>query len=257
MISKIFQRAKADNKTVFIPYFPVGYPTTEKSKKAYIQLTQSGADLIEVGIPFSDPIADGPTIQKASNEALKAGFKVSQAIEILNDVKNKIAPTTIMTYYNLLYRNGLRNFARKAARAGVKGVIVPDLPLEEASEWLAASKDHLETIFLVAPTSTEERIKKIGRLTTAFIYCVSLTGVTGERKQLPSNLARFLKDVKRLTKKPTAVGFGISKREQVKHIQKLADGFIVGSAIIKAYAKGSNERQSLKNIDTLAKKLKG
>lgn len=257
MIREIFKEAKRNNKTVFIPYFLAGYPTMEKSKKAFLQLAKSGADLIEAGFPFSDPIADGPTIQQASNEALKAGFKVGRSFELLQDIKSKVAPVIIMTYYNLLYRNGLKNFARKAAKAGVKGVIIPDLTVEEATDWLGVSKDHLETIFLVAPTSTEDRIKKIGRLTTAFIYCVSLTGVTGERKQLPSDLERFLKKVKRLTKKPTAVGFGISTKKQVNQIKKVVDGFIVGSAIIKAYSKGRNERESLNNLDSLASRLKG
>ena len=218
-------------------------------------MAESGADIIEVGIPFSDPLADGPTIQRASTIALNAGLKIDHVFESLKEIKGALPPTVIMTYYNLLYANGLKNFARKAAKAGVSGVIIPDLPVDESSEWVKVSKDHLETIFLVAPTSSNARIKMINKATTSFIYCVSLTGVTGAVKKLPASLNSFLKRVRSSTTKPLAVGFGVSSKDQVKQISKLADGVIVGSAIIKAYDNAKNEKEALKNIDRAVKKL--
>ncbi|TET53503.1 MAG: tryptophan synthase subunit alpha [Actinobacteria bacterium] len=255
MIASIFEKARKENRTMLMPYFPVGYPTLSRSKKVFLNLAKNGADLLEVGIPFSDPIADGPVIQKASTVALKAGLKVEQVFGALNDIKKKLPPTIIMTYYNLLYKNGLKNFARKAAKAGVKGVIVPDLTVEEAKDWLAASRDQVETIFLVAPTSSDARIKKISKASSSFLYCVSLTGVTGARNKLPKSTYVFLKRVRSLTKKPIAVGFGISKREQVNELRPLSDGIIVGSSLIKAYTKAKTETDSLKNIEKFIKRL--
>ncbi len=255
MLKTVFDKAKQNNKNVFIPYFPAGYPTISKSKKVFKQLSKSGSDIIEVGIPFSDPLADGPTIQKASTVALDAGLKIEQVFKALGEIKGDLPPTIIMTYYNLLYANGLKNFARKAAKAGVAGVIIPDLPVDESGEWVKLSKDHIETVFLAAPTSSDERIKKIDKATTSFIYCVSVTGVTGALNTLPRNLSSFLKRVKGVAKNPLAVGFGVSKKEQVKQINKIADGVIVGSAIIKAYEKAKSEKEALKNVDSLIRKL--
>jgi len=256
MINKVFLEAKANNKTVFVPYFMAGYPSIAKSKKVFLQLAKSGAGLLEVGIPFSDPMADGPTIQQASSAALNAGFKVNQAFELLTELKGKVPPVVIMTYYNLVYANGLRNFASKAAKAGISGIIIPDLPLEEATGWLQASRDHLDTIFLIAPTSTDERIKKISESSSSFIYCVSLTGVTGARKELPKDIAAYLKRVRRITSKPLVVGFGVSTAQHVKQLKPLSDGIIVASAIIKIYSKAKDERQGLQNVDALVKGLK-
>lgn len=255
MIASVFSKAKTDNRKVFIPYFPAGYPTLAKSKKVFVQLAKSGSDLIEVGIPFSDAIADGPVIQKAATSALQAGLRVNQVFDALSELNSKLPPTIIMTYYNLLYANGLKNFARKAGKTGVRGVIVPDLPPDEAGDWIKASRDHLETVFLVAPTTTDERIKKIDKATSAFIYCVSLTGVTGARKQLPPGLQAFLKRVRKITKKPLAVGFGISSKQHVEQLQPHADGIIIGSAIIEAYNKGKTEKEALQLIDKLVNNL--
>ncbi len=189
---------------------------------------------MEIGIPYSDPLADGPTIQKASETALANGVTTDTVLEMIGEVTKKrdVSPV-LMVYYNLIYRYGLERFARAAQRAGVEGVIVPDLTVEESADWKTVATEHgLDMIFLAAPTSSDERLEKIAAASSGFVYAVSLTGVTGARTELPPDLTTFVGSVKSRTELPVAVGFGVSRPEQAKEIARFADGVIVGSALV-------------------------
>ncbi|MDP3013523.1 MAG: tryptophan synthase subunit alpha, partial [Candidatus Subteraquimicrobiales bacterium] len=182
-ISRKFEELREKNQKALIPYIMGGYPSYESCKKIVEVMALTGADIIEIGIPFSDPLADGPTIQRASQIALAQNVTTQDIFNLVRDLRKTIdIPIILMAYYNLFYKYGLEKFANGALEAGVDGVIIPDLPPEEASDWLNIAENKLKTIFLIAPTSTDERIEKIASLSEGFIYCVSLTGVTGERR---------------------------------------------------------------------------
>ncbi|MDO8886653.1 tryptophan synthase subunit alpha [Candidatus Oleimmundimicrobium sp.] len=233
-IKQKFKQLKKNNKKAFIPYVTGGYPSLDACERLIEVLAENGADIIEIGIPYSDPLADGPTIQKASQIAISRGANTKNIFGMIKNLKKKIdVPLVIMTYYNTIYRYGEKKFAEEAAYAGVDGLIVPDLPPEEARSWRAlAKKNALDTIFLISPTSSDDRIKEIVSASSGFIYCVSLTGVTGARNSMPLELSGFLSKVRSLTDKPLAVGFGISSANLAKEVSRLADGIIIGSALI-------------------------
>ncbi len=218
-----------------MPYFMAGYPTVEGSKRAILAAVRAGADLIELGIPFSDPLADGPVIQKAAKVALESGTTTDDVLDLARSVRDECdAPIVLMTYYNPIYRYGLERFAERAAASGAAGLIVPDLPPEESGPLRAAAASRgIDTIFLVAPTSTPKRIAAAAEASTGFVYCVSITGVTGERAHLPADLLNFVGRVKAVAGKPVAVGFGISNADQARHVAEVADGVIIGSAIVR------------------------
>ena len=234
-IDKLFKDLKKKKKKAFIAYITAGDPSLKVTERLMPVLEKSGVDLIELGIPFSDPLADGPTIQRASQRALKKGVDLKSILKMVRSVRGKISlPLVFMTYYNPILHYGLKKFIKDAKLAGVDGVIVPDLPPEEAVLLSSLTKTNdFSTIFLAAPTSTKGRLKKISKKSTGFIYYVSLTGVTGARKRLPSDIVKHVESLKRVTKKPVCVGFGISNPKQARKISRLADGIIVGSAIIK------------------------
>jgi len=218
-----------------IAYLTVGYPDLEITEKAAIALARNGVDIIELGIPFSDPLADGTTIQRASHRALQHGTTPRQCLKIAEQIHREInTPLVFMTYYNPAYHFGLDAFCRQCADAGVSGLIVPDLPPEEGPELEAvAQKNKLDLIYLLAPTSSDERIRLVAEHSHGFIYLVSVTGVTGARDRLPENLDGFIARVRKQTAKPLCVGFGVSKAEQAQQLAKIADGVIVGSRIIQ------------------------
>jgi tryptophan synthase alpha chain len=216
-----------------------GFPTRSESLAALHILAEAGADLIELGVPFADPLADGPVIRDAANAARAAAdgsFGLAETIdlarEFISDVGAAAPPLALMTYLNPLMRAGLPKAASAMRDAGVSGVIIPDLPPDMAAPWLAASHG-IDTVFLVAPTSTPERLAKVGSMSRGFVYCVSSTGVTGERAELPGELLELVARVKAATQLPVAVGFGVSTPEQTATVAHLADGVIVGSAIVK------------------------
>jgi tryptophan synthase alpha chain len=217
------------------------------TKKIVPVLEKTGVDIIELGIPFSDPLADGPTIQAASHRALQKGITLRKIFSAVGNLRKSIAiPVIFMTYYNPVLRYGIENFIRDCKRNGVDGVIIPDLPYEEAKDLVRlAKKTGIATIFLAAPTSTPKRIRDIVKNSTPFIYYVSLTGVTGARKNLPPEVISKVRFIKSLTKKPVAVGFGISGPSQAYDIVKVADGVIVGSAIVKVIANNQNNKRAL------------
>lgn len=234
-IDKAFKILRSAGKKAFIAYITAGDPNLTVTGKLVITLEKSGADIVEMGIPFSDPLADGPTIQAASLRALKAGASLKKIFKLVSVIRKKSdIPIVFMTYYNPVLKYGLTNFFKSSRLCGVDGVIIPDLPTEEAGEIIKLGRKHnISTIFLAAPTSTRKRIINIAGNSSGFIYYVSLTGVTGARKKLPTELKSRVKLIKSLTDKPVAVGFGISGAEAARQIAKVADGVIVGSAIVK------------------------
>ncbi len=234
-IDKMFKKLRARNETALIPFITAGDPDIETSESLILEMASQGADLIELGMPFSDPLADGPTIQAASHRALLGGVNPQKVLDLVKRGReNTDVPLVLMGYYNPVLQYGLDRFASDASAAGVDGTIIPDLPLEEAEGWMKAAKKHgIDNIFLVAPNTPDERIKKIGKATRGFLYYVSVTGITGARKALPSELRDGLEKTKGLVKCPVAVGFGISKPEQVAMLSEHADGIIVGSAIVR------------------------
>jgi tryptophan synthase alpha chain len=218
-----------------IPYITVGYPTIEDTLKAVPLLADSGADIVELGIPFSDPLADGVTIQKSSFHALQNGVTPQLCLEVAKELSQKVdIPLVFMTYFNPVLSYGLQEFCGACASAGVSGLIIPDLPPEEGFQLEAISKNYsLDLVYLLAPTSSEERIRIVSERSRGFIYLVSVSGVTGVRKSLPPDLAAFVSRVKGLTRQPVCVGFGISTAEQARQIAQMASGVIIGSRIIQ------------------------
>jgi tryptophan synthase alpha chain len=250
-IASVFARAK---HTALIPYITVGYPTVETTLKAVPLFASAGCDIIELGIPFSDPLADGATIQQASYEALRQGVTPKVCLEVAQKLRQQVGiPLVFMTYYNPVLKFGLEQFCLKCAEAGVDGLIIPDLPPEEGKELGKSTKRHgLDLVYLLSPASTEERIKLVTSRASGFIYLVSLTGVTGARATLPEELESFVARVRKRTEKPLCVGFGISTPDQARRVARVADGVIVGSRIIQLLS----EDKSLKNTSSFIKCLR-
>ncbi|MBI4650406.1 tryptophan synthase subunit alpha [Candidatus Desantisbacteria bacterium] len=249
-LQKKLQSLKDSGKKFFIPYITAGYPSLAITEKLVISMEQAGADAIELGIPFSDPLADGPIIQLSSYEALLKGVTLSGIFEFVGNLRNKTKiPIIFMTYYNPVYKYGIEQFSITAEKYGVSGVIVPDLPPEEASLLIKSAKDHnLAVTFLFTPTSNEKRIKLITSKSTGFIYYVSLAGVTGTRDKLAISIQQKIEDARKFTDKPIAVGFGISTPMQAKEVAAFADGVIVGSAIVKKITENVDKPDIIENI---------
>ncbi len=241
-----------NNKPTFMPYFPLGYPDLDTSIDVIEALAKNGADLIEVGLSFSDPLADGPVIQRATQIALEKGITVKKSLEAVKELRNRGVdiPLILMGYYNPMLAYGLEKFIRDAAGAGADGFIVPDLPMEEGEEFelalsrastadfatsaqSSAQREKLPLIQMLAPTSAPERMEVIARNAKGFIYLVSVTGITGERKSIAEGLSDLILDVRKHTDIPVCVGFGISTPEQAREVGEMADGVIVGTACVK------------------------
>ena len=240
-ISVVFEALQARNKKAFIPYLMAGDPDAGTTLERVFLLERCGADIIELGVPFSDPLADGPTIQKAAGRALKSGTTLRKVLSIVRDIRLQTdIPLILMTYYNPVFKYGEETFIQDAIQAGVDGIIVPDLPPEEAGELIKLSRRgsggrRLDTIFLIAPTSPPGRIKKIAEASSGFVYYVSITGITGAALELGEEFRRHLALVKQATDKPVAVGFGIALPDQARVVAQIADGVIVGSALVKVF----------------------
>jgi tryptophan synthase alpha chain len=253
-IASVFARA---NHTALIPYITVGYPTIETTLKAVPLFASLGCDIIELGIPFSDPLADGVTIQRASYEALRQGVTPKICFEVAEKLRRQAEiPLVFMTYYNPVLRFGLEKFCSMCAEVGIDGLIVPDLPPEEGNDLEQSTKRHgLDLVYLLSPASTEERIKLVTGRSSGFIYLVSLTGVTGARNSLPEELESFVGTVRKRTEKPLCVGFGVSTPEQAKRVAKVADGVIVGSRIIQLLGKDESLRDACSFVKCLREAL--
>ena len=248
-ISKKFKALKNTDGKALISYIMAGDPSIEKTEDLIYALEEGGADIIELGVPFSDPLADGPVIQRASERALASKTTLVKVLNMVSKVRERSnIPIVLMTYYNIIFNYDERSFVQDALRAGVDGVIIPDLPPEEGKLLIELTKSAgLDTIFLLAPTSSEKRISLISRKSKGFIYYVSLTGVTGLRTKLSASIAPMMTKIKNKTAKPIAVGFGISNAEQAAEASSFADGIVIGSAIVKIV------EDNLKNGDMTGK----
>ena len=236
-IDEMFQIAREQKRAAFLPYFPIGYPDYETSVNAIVAMAESGVDGFEIGIPFSDPLADGPTIQAATQIALENGTTVSLCLQAVRELRSRGVrqPMLMMGYVNPLLAYGAESFVRDAKDAGADGLIIPDLPPEEAAIFSGACAEAgLALVFFLAPTSNAQRISLVGQQASGFIYVVSLTGVTGERRELPPDLTEFIGRVRASVNKPLVMGFGIGTPEQARAMNGLVEGFIVGSALVKA-----------------------
>ena len=235
-IERTFKALRTTGKVALMPYLTMGYPRLESALALVPSLVNAGADLIELGVPFSDPLADGATIQAASQRALGNGMTLALCLEQAEALRTKGVPIpfVLMSYYNPIFQMGFEHFAHRAAASGIDGVIIPDLPPEESDGLQGALQaQSVDTIFLLAPTSDDERVRLIVGRASGFLYLVSLTGVTGARDRLPPDLEGFVARVRGMAELPLAVGFGIGTPTQAARVARIADGVIVGSALIK------------------------
>lgn len=257
-ISAYFQTLRDRHQCALIPFITAGDPNLETTAEALRILDRNGADFIELGVPYSDPLADGPVIQAAATRALQKGTKLEQVLEMLHTVSPSLkAPVILFTYYNPILYRGIKSFLGEIATAGVKGLVVPDLPLEESEELIqTAASFGIEVILLVAPTSSRDRIEAIARKSQGFIYLVSVTGVTGIRAQIQDRVKDLITDLRSVTDKPIGVGFGISDSEQAHQVMEWgADAVIVGSAFVKRLAEGS-PTEGLQAVEQFCQELK-
>jgi tryptophan synthase alpha chain len=253
-ITEAFAKAGSEDRCAFVPYLTAGYPDRSTCEEILFALAAAGSDVIEVGLPFSDPLADGPSIQSASRQALDNGTDVAEVFRIIERVHLRTpCPLVIMTYYNPVLRMGHGEFAARAVTAGVSGVIVPDLPPEEACEWMDACRNNgLDTIFLVAPNTPMERVKMIGSLSRGFLYYVSMTGVTGGACDISSDMIAAIRRVKQQSELPVAIGFGIATPQQALPVADIADGVIVGSALIREIRSETKPAAQVERAHTFA-----
>jgi len=237
------------NKPIFMPYFPLGYPDLDTSIEVIEAMAKNGADLMEVGLSFSDPLADGPVIQHATQIALDKGITVKKSLEAVRELRRRGVdiPLILMGYYNPMLAYGLEEFVRDVVDAGVDGFIIPDLPPEEAAEFETVAKD-LPLIRMLAPTTTPDRMEMIARDAKGFVYLVSVTGVTGERKSLSDGLGELISRVREHSSVPVCVGFGIGTPKQAKEVGALADGVIVGSACVKTIGNSEKPVEAAKQL---------
>ena len=257
-IERKFQELRRHDKKAFIVFITAGYPSLNITEKLVLEFDKIGVDIIELGVPFSDPLADGPIIQEASGVALKRKININEILNLVKKLrKDTNIPICLMSYYNPIFCFGEERFLREAQYAGVDGIIIPDLPPEEGRSFIRlANKFNLDIIFFLSPTSPSERIKLVSNASKGFIYYVSLTGVTGPRQNLPLNLVHNLKVIKKYTQKPVCVGFGVSKPFHVKEIYKIADGVIVGSAVIKKIKENIDKKDLVKILGRFVANLK-
>jgi len=242
-----FHELKKSNEKALITFISAGDPDIDTTESLIYEIERKGADIIEIGVPFSDPLADGPTIQKSYLRALKKGISLKKIVNIVRKLRHKTdVPIVLMSSYNPVFRYGENKFVKDAVRAGIDGVIIPDLPPEETDSLLKVSDENgLDIIFLLAPTSDESRIRLICEKSRGFIYYISVTGITGERKSLSKDIGDMIKKIRRFTSLPVAVGFGVSTPAQAGEIASYADGIIVGSAIIKIIETGGRNGRNI------------
>jgi tryptophan synthase alpha chain len=234
-IGERFARRRTEGRPAFVAFLTAGDPSLDRTVEAAVELDGAGADVLELGVPFSDPLADGPVIQRASERALARGVTLPKVLEAVRRIRERSElPLLLFSYYNPLLQHGLERLAREAKAAGVDGVLVTDLPPEEGAEWIAAARAALlDTVFLASPTSPPERLKRVAVASRGFVYAISRTGVTGERQALSADARPLVERLRALTGVPVALGFGLSTPEQVREAAAVADGVVVGSALVR------------------------
>lgn len=256
-LAESFAKAEGERRGNLIIYITAGDPDLETTAKLVPTLAEAGADTVELGIPFSDPLADGPIIQAAAQRALDRGCTVAGVLDCAAQIRDRCdIPLVFMTCYNPVLQMGPEEFARSASQAGADGVLMTDLPPAEAGEWVEVlGANGLDSVFLVAPASTPARVELAARLTTGFVYCVSRPGVTGVRDELPEELTGLVARIRKTTDKPVAVGFGISKAEHVRSVCEIADGAIVGSAMVRTIAEADGRAAAIDAAAAFAREL--
>lgn len=234
-IADRFARLRRDGRKAFVAFLTAGDPSLDRTVEAALELDRAGVDVLELGVPFSDPLADGPVIQRASERALRRGTTLQHVLEAVRRLRRRTEmPLLLFSYFNPLLRYGLDRLTREACAAGVDGVLVTDLPPEEADGWLGQARAaDLDTVFLAAPTSPDERLRRVAEASRGFVYAVSRTGVTGERDALSDDARPLVRRLKQLTEEPVALGFGIASPGQVRAAAEVADGVVVGSALVR------------------------
>jgi tryptophan synthase alpha chain len=258
-IGKLFDNLRRARRKGMIAYLTAGDPTPAQTPELVEALERGGADLIELGVPFSDPIADGPVIQRAGERALAAGTTLSGVLDIARQIRQRSEiPLLLFTYLNPVVRYGLDRLARDAAAAGIDGCLLTDASVEEAHEYNGAMHQHgLDTVFLAAPTSTERRLKLVAQYSTGFVYLVSRTGVTGERDSLSGAVAPLVKAMRAITDLPLAVGFGISRPDHVAQVAAQADAVVVGSALVHVIEKNAGSPHLARELESFVRHLRG
>ena len=254
-----FAELKSQGRKGFIPYITAGDPSLDLTLELVLGLDRSGADVIELGVPFSDPIADGPVIQRATERALRNRVSLKDVIELAGKIrKQSEIPLVLFSYFNPLLNYGLQKLALDAVKAGLDGVLASDLTVEESGEFVRTMRNAgLNTIFLVAPTSSSRRVKRIAGTSNGFLYAVSRTGVTGEQQELAGELKQFLQALRSGTASPIAVGFGISRPEHVRAVWQEADAVVVGSAIVREIEQHMGKADLVEKVDAFVRWLKG
>ncbi len=256
-VSEVFARTRAENRAALVGYLPAGFPNLPYSIKAVEAMVEAGVDLVELGLPYSDPVMDGPTIQAAADMALAQGFRTSQVFDVVAAGVAAGAPTLIMTYWNLVDRYGVERFADDLVKAGGSGLITPDLIPEEAADWIVASDQRdLDRVFLVAPSSTDERLAMTADASRGFIYAAAVMGVTGAREQTSTLGPELVARTRKVTDKPIGVGIGVSNGAQAREVAVFADAVIVGSALVRCLLDAPDEAAGLDAIRTLARELR-
>ena len=252
-----FIQLKKQGRKAFIAYVPFGFPTINSTKDICLSLERGGVDVIEIGIPFSDPLADGPIIQKATITALEAGANIDNFFRELRQLNSSLKiPIAIMSYYNPIFKFGLVKFFKKMKQLGASALIIVDLPVEEGADYIKeARKFDIETIFFVTPTTSPKRIKKIAKQSRGFIYYISVTGITGPKELEYTSLVSYVKSIKKVTEVPVCVGFGIHNRNQVAKINAFSDGVIVGSEIVNFISRNYHQKNFLNKLEKHVKYL--
>ena len=255
-ISELFDQTRAENRAALVGYLPAGFPSKSQSIAAIEAMVAGGVDLVEVGLPYSDPVMDGPTIQAAAEQALAAGWRTSDVFDVVR-ASSAVAPTVVMTYWNVVERYGVDRFAADLAEAGGSGLITPDLIPDEAGEWIAASGRHgLDRIFLVAPSSTPIRLAMTTEAASGFIYATAVMGVTGTRQETSSLAPELVARTREVTDLPIGVGLGVSNGAQAREVAAFADAVIVGSALVRCLLDAPDDAAGLQAIRTLAEDLR-
>lgn len=256
-IDRVFSELRENGKKALITYITAGDPDIEMTYRLVLEMKKAGADIVELGIPYSDPLADGPVIQRASARALKNGIKIPDIMRIVKSIRQvSEIPLIHLVYYNSVFKYGIQKFVEESYDAGIDGLIVPDLPLEERGEvYDILIRYDMHLIPLVAPTS-HERIKKITENAGGFVYCVSITGVTGQREKIDTDIKNYMEEVAMYTHMPKAIGFGISSADMAAHLKNYCDGVIVGSAIVSEIERARDKEEMVRKVSEFVRNIK-